>query len=76
MADDEVPVVSGVSPKEGYPGTKVTIRGQNLGINKNDVTSESCNFSGKVGLVSSKSYLFFAALFITFRPDNLWRKLY
>ena len=39
MADDETegPVVSGISPKEGFPGTKVTIRGENLGNNKDDV---------------------------------------
>ena len=26
------PVVSGISPREGPPGTKITIRGENLGI--------------------------------------------
>ena len=26
------PVVNGVSPREGPPGTKITIRGENLGI--------------------------------------------
>ena len=26
------PVVSGISPREGPPGTKMTIRGENLGI--------------------------------------------
>jgi len=31
------PEVSGVSPKEGLPGTKVTIRGQNLGTSKEDI---------------------------------------
>ena len=31
------PVVNGVSPLEGVPGTKVTIRGENLGLNKEDV---------------------------------------
>ena len=35
------PEVSGVSPKEGLPGTKVTIRGQNLGTSKDDVKCKS-----------------------------------
>ena len=34
---DECPVVSGVSPKEGFPGTKITIRGENLGVRKDDI---------------------------------------
>ena len=33
----EPPTVSGVSPREGFPGTKVTIRGENLGNSKGDV---------------------------------------
>ena len=37
MAEDDAPVVSGISPKEGRPGTKITIRGENLGGSKNDV---------------------------------------
>jgi exocyst complex component 2 len=31
------PLVTGISPKEGYPGTKVTIRGQYLGIDERDL---------------------------------------
>ena len=31
------PVVSGVSPREGPPGTKITIRGENLGITPGDL---------------------------------------
>ena len=31
------PLVTGVSPKEGYPGTKITIRGENLGQNESDL---------------------------------------
>ena len=31
------PVVTGVAPKEGPPGTKITIRGENLGLSQNDV---------------------------------------
>lgn len=33
------PVVTGISPKEGPPGTKVTIRGEYLGNNHNDLLS-------------------------------------
>lgn len=33
------PVVTGISPKEGPPGTRVTIRGEYLGINPNDLSS-------------------------------------
>ncbi|XP_038068358.1 exocyst complex component 2-like [Patiria miniata] len=33
----EPPKVTGLSPKEGPPGTKVTIRGENLGINAKDL---------------------------------------
>ena len=40
VMDLPVPVVSGISPREGPPGTKVTIRGENLGINKKDVLGE------------------------------------
>ena len=32
------PVVTGVSPKEGPPGTRVTIRGENLGFGPEDIT--------------------------------------
>lgn len=35
------PVVTGISPAEGPPGTKVIIRGENLGINAKDVTGLS-----------------------------------
>lgn len=31
------PVVTGLSPKEGPPGTKVTIRGEFLGLKPNDL---------------------------------------
>ena len=31
------PLVTGISPKEGYPGTKVTIRGDNLGKSFDDL---------------------------------------
>jgi len=31
------PQVTGISPKEGPPGTRVTIRGENLGVNARDL---------------------------------------
>ena len=31
------PSVSGVSPREGTPGTKITIRGENLGVSPQDL---------------------------------------
>lgn len=34
------PVVTGVSPKEGPPGTRVTIRGENFGYGPDDITSK------------------------------------
>lgn len=34
------PVVTGLSPKEGPPGTRVTIRGEFLGLKANDLIGE------------------------------------
>ena len=31
------PQVTGISPKEGPPGTRVTIRGENLGVDARDL---------------------------------------
>ncbi|VEL43084.1 unnamed protein product [Protopolystoma xenopodis] len=31
------PYVTGISPNEGSPGTKLTVRGENLGIDKKDL---------------------------------------
>ena len=44
MGEDKQPVVSGISPAEGPPGTLVKIRGENLGVNEADIlgTSNSC----------------------------------
>ena len=36
---DGVPEVTGVSPCEGYPNTKIKIWGENLGMSPADVTS-------------------------------------
>lgn len=35
------PLVTGISPNEGTPWTKVTIRGENLGTGPNDLIGES-----------------------------------
>lgn len=35
------PVVTGLSPKEGPPGTRVTIRGEFLGKQPNDLIGKS-----------------------------------
>jgi len=32
------PQVTGISPKEGPPGTRVTIRGEYLGVDARDLT--------------------------------------
>lgn len=34
------PVVTGLSPKEGPPGTKITIRGEYLGNNARDLNGK------------------------------------
>ena len=34
------PLVTGISPKEGPPGTRVTIRGENLGSDEKDLIGE------------------------------------
>lgn len=39
-AQRKAPVVTGLSPKEGIPGTQITIRGENLGVNQNDLIGE------------------------------------
>ena len=36
-----LPLVTGISPKEGPPGTRVTIRGENLGIDVKDLIGKS-----------------------------------
>ncbi len=40
------PVVTGISPKEATAGTKITIRGENLGVTPNDMIG--VNILGKV----------------------------
>ncbi len=44
------PVVTGVSPKEGPPGTRVTIRGENLGNSPEDIIGETFFPSLNTGL--------------------------
>ena len=31
------PIVNGISPREGPPGTKITIRGENFGVSPQDL---------------------------------------
>ena len=37
LDDNGGPVVTGISPSAGLPGTRVTIRGENLGESKDDI---------------------------------------
>jgi exocyst complex component 2 len=39
------PLVTGVSPKEGPPGTRVTIRGENLGNDPRDLIGMNIIFT-------------------------------
>ncbi|KAI1724959.1 exocyst complex component sec5 domain-containing protein [Ditylenchus destructor] len=34
-----VPIVTGISPHQGVPGTQVTLRGENLGLDQNDLVA-------------------------------------
>lgn len=38
------PIVTGVSPKEGPPGTRVTVRGEFLGKTSSDLSGKFCLF--------------------------------
>lgn len=40
MPTAAAPVVTGISPIEGVPGTKVTIRGENLGNRPEDLVGK------------------------------------
>lgn len=42
------PTVTGLSPIEGVPGTKVTIRGEFLGTRPEDLAGEFCFTNNKV----------------------------
>lgn len=37
MSKGAIPIVSGVSPYQGVPGTQIKIRGENLGLDANDL---------------------------------------
>ena len=41
VIESYAPIVSGISPAEGPPGTTVKIRGENLGKDAKDVLSKS-----------------------------------
>lgn len=47
LSEVDGPVVSGISPREGPPGTKVTIRGENLGSNPQDVVGKATRGRGQ-----------------------------
>lgn len=42
------PQVTGISPKEGQPGTQVTIRGEHLGVDAKDLIGKKLNSSKNV----------------------------
>ena len=44
MTRAAAPVVTGISPIEGVPGTKVTIRGENLGSRPEDLVGKVIYF--------------------------------
>ena len=53
MSAKVAPVVTGISPREGPPGTRVTIRGENFGESAADL--------------QSKFYLIAAVIFVLFK---------
>ena len=61
--DDHEPQVTGLSPKEGKEGTKIIIRGQNLGKDKYDLKSNAVlssmyfNFTYRTNNLESYSYI-------------------
>lgn len=62
------PVVTGLSPKEGPPGTRIIIRGEFLGTKSTDL----------IGMVNSVVVLFVCFLITRFikRFKNLWFRLF
>ena len=47
----EEPQVTGLSPREGKEGTRVTIRGENLGKSKDDLKSNALERPNKLEYV-------------------------
>lgn len=52
MSKGAIPIVNGVSPHQGVPGTQIKIRGENLGLDSNDLLA--LIICGTDCLVSSK----------------------
>uniref|UniRef100_A0A915L479 Exocyst complex component 2 n=1 Tax=Romanomermis culicivorax TaxID=13658 RepID=A0A915L479_ROMCU len=48
----ESPIVTGISPKDGIPGTQITIRGENLGLSQNDLVG--VNICGSDCILSAR----------------------
>ena len=65
------PVVSGVSPNEGQPGTRLTIRGENLGESLRDIMGVS-RFSSS-GARETLSYT--SLYYYTRRYQDWWSEL-
>ena len=66
--ENEGPVVTGISPSVGLPGTKVTIRGENLGESKDDIIGMN-EYDIPLCLASDVNIL------LRFRADNQWSQL-
>ena len=67
--ENEGPVVTGISPSAGLPGTKVTIRGENLGESKDDIIGMNEYDIPLYYLTSDVNIL------LCFRADNQWSQL-
>lgn len=52
----DCPLVSGVSPNEGLPGTKVTIRGENLGSRKEDILCKQHTYPTRLCVYSPQPF--------------------
>lgn len=62
------PVVSGVSPNEGPPGTRLTIRGENLGDSLKDIMGVSPS------VTLNPAYVILCALMMC-RHQDWWAEL-
>lgn len=62
------PVVTGLSPNEGPPGTKITIRGENFGSTPSDLIGNLSEIHDMQGTVNLK--------FAFLRTDNMRMRLF